>query len=75
MRIQQNIYKTQAIFNTSQTLKSAHRPNIGGERAKNASIAATAAAATFACESRKHNIHENLNISLDVCTFAVHLVL
>ena len=54
---------------------STHRWNIGGSRANNVTIAATAARASFACESRKHNFHENLNISLDVCTFAIQLVL
>ena len=56
-------------------IRFAHRWNIGGSRANNVTIAATAARASFACESRKHNFHENLNISLDVCTFAIHLVL
>ena len=49
--------------------------NVDGDRAKNVIIAATAGKARFTCKSRKPNCHENLNFSLDVCTFAVHLEL
>ena len=49
--------------------------NVDGDRAKNVTIAATAGRARFTCKSRKPNCHENVNISLDVCTFAVHLEL
>ena len=49
--------------------------NADGDRAKNVTIAATAGRARFTCKSRKPNCHENVNISLDVCTFAVHLEL
>ena len=49
--------------------------NVDGDRAKNVTIAATAGRARFTCKSRKPNCDENLNISLDVCTFAVHLEL
>ena len=49
--------------------------NVDGDRAKNVTIAATAGTARFTFELRTPNFHKNLNISLDVCTFAVHLEL
>ena len=75
LRSLQNIYKTPSFFYASRTHGKTTYKNIGGGRAKIATIAAAAGRTHFASKTHIPIFYKNLNISLDVCTFSFRLAL
>ena len=75
LRSLQNVYKIPSIFYAFKTNQKITYENIGGGRAKIATIAAAAGRTHFAWKPYKPIFCKILNISLDVCTVGIHLEL